>query len=129
MKRLFGAAAVAVVGVAVGAGGMHALHAQSKLPVVTVSEITVTDKKAYDEWLPDVRKRIADSGGRLLAGGFDKTTTIIGEPPPNRVVLFQYDSVDAVKAWWKDAGDSDVKAAEKFGAKFRIYTVDTIPPK
>jgi hypothetical protein len=38
MKRLFGAAAVAVVGVAVGAGGMHALHAQSTLPVITVSE-------------------------------------------------------------------------------------------
>ena len=33
MKRLFGAVAIAVVGVAIGAGGMQVLHAQSKLPI------------------------------------------------------------------------------------------------
>jgi hypothetical protein len=47
MKRLFGAPAIAAAGVAIGAGGMQALHAQSKLPIVTVSEIDVKDMESY----------------------------------------------------------------------------------
>ena len=101
MKRLFGAVAIAVVGVAIGAGGMQVLHAQSKLPIISVSEIDVKDMEAYKQWLPPVQKGIADAGGKYLAGGFNKTTTLIGAPPPNRVVIIQYPDPDS---WNKVVG-------------------------
>jgi uncharacterized protein (DUF1330 family) len=78
--------------------------------------------------LPETQKTIADHGGVYLAGGFNKTKTMMGEPPPNRVVLIQHESQDAFDKWQKDAGEIRTKLAEKF-ATFRIYTVETIEPK
>jgi uncharacterized protein (DUF1330 family) len=129
MKRLFGAVAIAAVGVAVGASGMQVLHAQSKLPVINVAEINVKDEAAYKDWLPETQKGIVGHSGKYLAGGFNKTTAIAGDAPPNRVVLIQFDSLDAVKDWWKDVGEERTKMAEKFGTTFRIYSVETIEPK
>jgi uncharacterized protein (DUF1330 family) len=59
-------------------------------PYLTVSEIDVKDPAAYKEWLPDVQKHIADAGGKYLAGGFEKTTMLIGPPVHNRLVIIQY---------------------------------------
>src|ERR1700722_2879619 len=87
MKRFFKTAAFVAVGIAVGSSGTQVLRAQSKLPIVTVSEIEVKDMEAYKQWLPPVQKGIVDAGGKYLAGGFNKTTTLIGAPPPNRVVI------------------------------------------
>jgi uncharacterized protein (DUF1330 family) len=128
MKRLFGAVAIAVVGFAIGAGGMQVLHAQIKLPIISVSEIDVKDMEAYKQWLPPVQKGIADAGGKYLAGGFNKTTTLIGAPPPNRVVIIQYPDPDSWKKWWADRGEKDIKSAEKF-ASFRIYGAEGIESK
>ena len=50
--------------------------------------------EAYKQWLPPVQKGIADAGGKYLAGGFNKTTTLVGAPPPNRVVIIQYPDPD-----------------------------------
>jgi hypothetical protein len=41
---------------------------------------------AYNDWLPDVQKAIK-------AHGNNKTTTIIGDAPPNRVTIIQFPSV------------------------------------
>ena len=60
------------------------LHAQSTPAGITVSEINVKDMDAYKAWLPDVQKRIADHGGKYIAGGFNKTTSLTGDAPPNR---------------------------------------------
>jgi hypothetical protein len=38
MKRVLEAAAIATVGIMVGAGGMQVLRAQSTLPVISVAE-------------------------------------------------------------------------------------------
>jgi hypothetical protein len=37
-----------------------------------------------------VQKHIADAGGKYLAGGFEKTTMLIGPPVHNRLVIIQY---------------------------------------
>jgi uncharacterized protein (DUF1330 family) len=102
--------------------------AKSKLPIITVSEIDVKDMEAYKQWLPPVQKGIADAGGKYLAGGFNKTTTLIGAPPPNRVVIIQYPDPDSWKKWWTDRGEKDIKSAEKF-ASFRIYGAEGIESK
>ena len=40
--------------------------------------------------------RHTDHGGKYVAGGFNKTTTL----KPNRVVIVQFESIAKVKAWW-----------------------------
>ena len=124
----FKTAASILGGIVLGAGAVQMLHAQSTPASITVSEISVTDQEAYKAWLPDVQKSIKAAGGEYLAGGFNKATAITGAPPANRVVVIQYPSLDAVKTWWKDHGEADIKKAEKF-ASFRIYTVEATEKK
>jgi uncharacterized protein (DUF1330 family) len=118
------------VGVACGllVGGGAVLHAQSKPPAFVVAEIAVSDLEGCYEmnFLKPAQKTIADHGGKYLAGGFDKTLSLAGAEPPNRVVLLQFANMDAVKAWRKE-GEADLEndVGEKY-AKFRVYAIEGI---
>ena len=41
--------------------------------------------------LPKALDMIKAGGGKYVAGGYNKTKSIIGTPPPNRYVLIRYD--------------------------------------
>jgi uncharacterized protein (DUF1330 family) len=119
--------AAVACGLMVGAGGVQMLHAQSKPPAFVVAEITVKDLEGYEmNFLKPAQKTIADHGGKYLAGGFDKTVSLAGTEPPNRVVLLQFANMDAVKAWRKE-GEADLEndVGEKY-AKFRVYAVEGV---
>jgi uncharacterized protein (DUF1330 family) len=74
-------------------------------------------------FLKPAQKTIADHGGKYLAGGFNKTLSLAGTEPPNRVVLLQFANV---KAWRKEgAADLENDVGEKY-AKFRVYAVEGI---
>jgi uncharacterized protein (DUF1330 family) len=108
-----------------GAGAIHALHAQSKPPAFVVAEVDVKDKAGFEEnFLKAARKDISDHGGKYLAGGYNKTMSLVGSEPPNRVVILQFANMDAVKAW-QDEGAMDMEntIGSKY-AKFRIYAVE-----
>ena len=72
------------------------------------------------------QKTIADHGGKYLAGGFNKTLSLAGTEPPNRVVLLQFANMDAVNAWRKE-GEADLEndVGEKY-TKFRVYAIEGI---
>ena len=103
------------------------LHAANPPAAITVTEINVKDETAYKEWLPDAQKTIKAAGGEYLAGGFNKTTVLAGDPPPNRVVIIKYPSVDVAKGWWRD-NKQLLDKAEKFSS-FRSYSVEAIEQK
>jgi uncharacterized protein (DUF1330 family) len=74
------------------------LHAQSRPPAFVVAEITVTDEAGYkDNFVKPAQKTIADHGGKYLAGGFNKTLSLAGTEPPNRVVLLQFANMDPLR--------------------------------
>ena len=64
---------------------------------------------------------------QYIAGGFNKTTTLNGAPPPNRVVIVQFESMAKVKdfATWKKAFD---KIGEKY-ATLNTFAVEGAMPK
>jgi uncharacterized protein (DUF1330 family) len=128
MKSNYKIAAAVIGSFVLGVGAASVLHAASEPYAITVSEINVKDTDAYTAWLPDVQKTIADAGGKYIGGGFNKTTPMIGEPPPNRVVLIQYPSMTAAKKWFDDYGGPALKKAEAF-ASFRVYGVEGIEQK
>jgi uncharacterized protein (DUF1330 family) len=116
-------------GLLVGGGAVQLLHAQAKPPAFVVAEIAVKDKQGYEEnYLKATTKDINNHGGKYLAGGYDKTVSMVGDPPPNRVVLLQFANMDAVKAW-RDQGGEDMEntVGSKY-AKFRIYAVEGANP-
>ena len=108
---------------------MQLLHAQAKPPAYVVAEIAVKDKQGYEEnFLKATAKDISNHGGKYLAGGYDKTVSLVGDPPPNRVVILQFANMEAVKAW-RDQGGEDMEntVGGKY-AKFRIYAVEAASP-
>ncbi len=120
---------VAIGGFALGAAAVQTLHAAGTPPAYVIGEITVKDEEGYkNDFLPTARKAIADNGGKYIAGGFNKTTTLDGAPPPNRVVVLQFESMDKVKAWNDNQANRDArKIGDKYAA-FRTFAVEGVTP-
>jgi uncharacterized protein (DUF1330 family) len=110
-----------------GAGAIQALHAQAKPLAYVVSEINVKDRAGYDEnFVKSTKTDISQQGGKYLAGGYNKTLSLVGAEPPNRVVILQFPNMDAVKEWRKQ-GEEDMEntVGGKY-ATFRIYAVEGV---
>ena len=113
-----------------GAGAIHGLHAAASPPAYVINEITVTEdgyKKDFlpGDFLPGAQKAIDDNGGKYIAGGFNKTFSITGQPPPDRVVILQFENMDKVKAWRDAARDAQEKIGSKY-ATFRTFAVEGV---
>jgi len=114
-------------GLLVGGGAVQLLHAQAKPPAFVIAEITVKDEAGYNNnFLKQAQKTISDHGGKYLAGGYNKTLSLSGSEPPNRVVLLQFANMDAIKAWRKE-GEADLEndVGEKY-ARFRAYAIEGV---
>jgi len=112
-----------LVGAVTGGLAVQGLHAQAKPPVYFVGEIDVTNPDGYaNEYLPKARALIKAHGGRLVAAGGAagtgaKVVAIDGEAP-KRVVIYMYDSIEAVHAW---RDDPDYEPVRKIGEKYATY--------
>ena len=114
------------VGFALGAGAIHGLHAAASPPAYVIGEIAVKDEAGYkNDFLAAAQKAIDDNGGKYLAGGFNKTFSITGEPPANRVVILQFENMDKVRAWRDVARDAQEKIGNKY-ATFRTFAVEGV---
>src|SRR5262249_43656390 len=124
MKGIVKTAVAICCGLLVGGGAVQLLHAQTKPPAFVIAEITVTDEAGYKEnFLKPAQKTIAEHGGKYLAGGFNKTLSLAGTEPPNRVVLLQFANMDAVTEWRKE-GEADLE--NDVGGKYARVPVDAV---
>ena len=121
-----------LVGAVTGGLAVQGLHAQAKPAVYFVGEIDVTNPDGYaNEYLPKARALIKAHGGRLVAAGGAagtgaKVVAIDGEAP-KRVVIYMYDSMEAVHAWRDDPDYEPVrKVGEKY-ATYRTFAVEGTP--
>jgi uncharacterized protein (DUF1330 family) len=113
------------VGVALGAAGIHGLHAQAKPPIYQISEIEVSNPDAYlKEYAPKARAIITAAGGRTLAAG-QNVTRVEGDAPKTRVTVTAWDSMEKFQAYRNSAEFKDLRATDgdKY-AKFRTFTVE-----
>ena len=113
-----------------GAGVASALHAQSKPPAYLFAEIDVKDQDAYTkDYLPKAQGNIEAFGGKRIAGGFNKASSLRGAAPPNRVALLQFPDMDAVKAF--EAKQQKLHAdlgVDKY-ASYRIIGIEGVEQK
>ena len=127
MKTTYTIALAMLTGIGIGAVAVQGLHAQTKPPVYTVTEIDVTNIDAYTkEYAPLAQASIKKSGGKLLAAG-QKVTALEGTPPKPRVAIQQWDSLEKAQAWRNSA---DYKEARKIGDKyatFRAFAIEGLP--
>ena len=81
MKTRFVVLVSAMAGVALGAAGVQALHAQAKPPAFVVGDIDVKNAELLDkEYVPNASKAVREGGGKYLVVG-GKSVSFYGEPP------------------------------------------------
>ena len=127
MKRSFTVGLAMVAGAALGAAAVEGLHAQAKPLVYQIVEIDVLNQDAYvNDYVPKAQAAIKAAGGKFLAAG-GKATTIEGDPPKNRIVIQQWDSVEKIAAYRASAAFKDLLPLREKLAKFRSFTVEGVP--
>jgi uncharacterized protein (DUF1330 family) len=113
---------------ALGAAAVQTLHAQAKPPAYVIGEITVKNQDGYmKEFVPATIKAIQAAGGKLLVRG-GKTVSFDGAAPSARVVIIQYENMDAAQAWWNSQAAKDAYAIGQKYADFRLFAAEGVAP-
>ena len=129
MKSSYKIAAAAIASFVLGAGAGSILHAQAKIPAYSVAEIDVKDQDGYTkDFLPKAQANIKENGGKYLGGGFNKTISMSGSPPPNRVVLLQFPDMDTLKAFGVKQKQLEADVGNKY-ASFRAIGIEGVEQK
>jgi uncharacterized protein (DUF1330 family) len=110
-----------------GLGVASVLHAQTKPLAYVLAEIDVKDPEGYKNvFLPKAQSNIKEHGGKYIAGG--KALAQNGNPPAGRVVLLQFENMDAVKAYFEAAAEVD-KSATPYVNSFRSFGIEGVEQK
>ncbi len=114
-----------LAGVAIGAAAIQGLHAQAKPKAYTVTELETLDAKLS----VDVARRIAQAqqaaGGRNFKTGGGKVTAMEGPPPPQRVAITEWDSLEKAEAFFKSKAWTDLAPDRDKALKtIRRYAVE-----
>ncbi|MGY3691121.1 uncharacterized protein (DUF1330 family) [Bradyrhizobium sp. USDA 3240] len=129
MKSVSKIATAAIASFVLGVGAGSVLYAQAKIPAYSVAEIDVRDQDGYaKDFLPKAQANIREHGGKYLAGGLNKTITMNGAPPPNRVVLIQFPDMDSLKAFGATQTQLEADVGNKY-ASFRAIGIEGVEQK
>jgi len=117
-----------LVGLGLGAGAVHELHAQATPPAYVISEIDVVDEDGYArEYISLANKALATTGQKRLASGAD-TVVLAGEPMKSRIVLSVFANMEKAQAAYTSPDYLEAqKTGEKF-ARFRIFAIEGSTP-
>ena len=83
MTRLRDLTLALIVGCAVGAAIVSAVHASAKLPAFTIAEIEVTDLQAFQTFAKMNIEQINAAGGRFLAQRGGSSPSPARRPSPS----------------------------------------------
>jgi uncharacterized protein (DUF1330 family) len=112
-------------GVALGAIGLHGLHAQATPKAYVVTEVTVIDQAAQEAYLPKVTEAYKSNGGAFLARG-GKIVAFEGEAP-KRVTVAVYDSLQKAQESRASEAWKALKPMRDKAIKARSYAVEGVP--
>jgi uncharacterized protein (DUF1330 family) len=128
MKTRYTVVLSMIAGAALGGAAMQGVHAQlAAKKAYTVTELQTLDAQAA----ADVAKRIqatqTQAGGRNFRTGGGKVVGLEGPPPPQRVAITEWDSLEKAEAFfkskaWNDLGPDRDKALKTI----RRYAVEVV---
>lgn len=83
---------------------------------------TIHDQAGYDGYVQKVLPTITEAGGRLFVVE-DDAEVLEGKAPGSRVVVLEFDSVDAARAWYSSPGYQAIIGERHASAEADAYIV------
>jgi len=126
MKTRHTVALSMIAGVALGGAAMQGVHAQlAAKKAYTVTELETIDEKAA----ADLARRIwvvqEEAGGRNFRTGGGKVVGMEGPPPPKRVAITEWDTLEKAEAFFKSKAWNDLAPERDKALKtIRRYAVE-----
>ena len=90
-----------------------------------IAEITVTDPQAYKQYAATVPAIAAKFGGKYLVRG-GQTVAVEGEPPSDRIVVLEFDSLAAARSFEASAEYQAVAPLRRKAARSRVFLVEGV---
>jgi uncharacterized protein (DUF1330 family) len=90
-----------------------------------IVEVDVTDPEGYEEYKAPAAANVHASGGRYLVRG-GKTEVLEGDWQPKRLVVLQFESVEAAKAWWHSEEYAPLKEIRQRTTNTRMIVVEGV---
>ena len=99
------------------------------MPAYVITEVTIHDQKAYEEYKKLTPASIAAYDGRFVVRGA-KTESLEGDWNPERIVVLEFPSVARAKEWWNSKEYAPAKKIRHENATTKMIVVEGIvPPK
>lgn len=92
-----------------------------------VVQISIHDPEMYEAYKALAAASVEAHGGRYLARG-GATQTLEGSWSPSRLVILQFPSVQAARAWWSSADYAEARRIRQASADTEMLLVDGLEP-
>jgi uncharacterized protein (DUF1330 family) len=128
MKTWYTVALSMVAGAALGGAAMQGVHAQlAAKKAYAITELESLDAQAAADIAKRVQAAQAEAGGRNLRTAGGKVVGLEGPPPPKRVGLTEWDSLEKAEAFYKSKVWTDLAPDRDKAVKtIRRYAVEVV---
>jgi uncharacterized protein (DUF1330 family) len=93
------------------------------MPAYVIVDVDIVDPAAYERYKPLAQESIARHGGRYLARG-GRTHVLEGERVPRRLVVLEFPSLEAARAWHASEDYAPAKAMRAANARTEMIVVE-----
>ena len=87
-----------------------------------IVQATVSHTDSYRKYQAAVQPLIESCGGRLRAAGA-ALDTLEGAPPGRRLVIFEFPSMEALRAFWHSSEYADVRRLREGAAEVDVWAL------
>jgi len=91
--------------------------------IVNVAE--VVDEDAYARYRKQVSNEVRRAGGRYLARG-GAVSVLEGEWKPNRLIVVEFESADAARAWWASPEYAALRDLRQTSTRSQMVVVEGV---
>jgi uncharacterized protein (DUF1330 family) len=92
------------------------------MPAYVIVEVDVSDPEQYTRYQAAVPASLEANGGRFLARG-GETATLEGDWRPKRIVVLEFEDLEAAKRWYDSPEYLEARAAREGAATMRMIAV------
>ena len=101
------------------------LPSLSTVPAYVVVDVDVRDPKTYERYKAIAAPAVAAYGGRYIVRG-GATQTLEGSWAPSRLVILEFPTADAGRAWWNSPEYQPAKALRQTCAGTDMLLVEGV---